>query len=72
MAKKKQTFEEQLKQLEEIVELLDSGEAPLEEMLKKYEEGMAIAKNCRKFLDEAEQKVIDISKEEEKQDEEEE
>lgn len=55
------SFEEQLKRLEEIVEILDQGEEPLEDMLKLYEEGMKLAANCRKFLDKTEQKIIEIS-----------
>jgi exodeoxyribonuclease VII small subunit len=55
------TFEEQFKRLEEIVELLDSGDAPLEELLKIFEEGMQLAKSLREFLNKAEQKVIEIS-----------
>lgn len=56
------TFEEQITKLEEIAEMLDRGDAPLEELLSKYEEGIALAEKCRTFLDKAEQKVIDISK----------
>lgn len=55
-------FEEKLKRIEEIVEVLDSGETDLEEMLKLYEEGMKLASESREFLDKAEQKIIDISK----------
>ncbi|MGA2297042.1 MAG: exodeoxyribonuclease VII small subunit [FCB group bacterium] len=55
------SFEEQFKRLEEIVELLDSGDAPLEELLKIFEEGMQLAKSLREFLSKAEQKVIEIS-----------
>ena len=45
MAKKEKPFEQQLEELEEIVEVLDSGEISLEKMLKKYEEGMKLAKS---------------------------
>ena len=55
------SFEEQFKRLEEIVELLDSGDAPLEELLQIFEEGMQLAKSLREFLNKAEQKVIEIS-----------
>lgn len=56
------TFESNIKKLEQIVQILDRGEAPLEEMLKYYEEGMALVRSSRDFLDRAEQKVIEISK----------
>jgi exodeoxyribonuclease VII small subunit len=50
-----------MNRLEEIVNLLDDGNLPVEEMLKIYEEGMTIASEMRNFLEKAEQKVIDIS-----------
>lgn len=56
------SFEKDLNKLEEIVSLLDSGDAPLDEMISKYEKGMQLANNLRTFLANAEQKVIDISK----------
>jgi exodeoxyribonuclease VII small subunit len=63
MPEKEMTFEEKIRKLEEIVETLDQGEAPLEELMKRYEEGMALARECRTFLEKAEQKIIDITKE---------
>jgi exodeoxyribonuclease VII small subunit len=62
MAKKKLSFEEQIRNLEEIVETLDRGEAPLEELVDQYEEGMKLASSLTEFLDKAEQKITDISK----------
>jgi exodeoxyribonuclease VII small subunit len=53
MSAKKQTqtsFEESLQRLEEIVEKLDAGDVPLDEALKLYEEGMAVAKTCGERL----------------------
>lgn len=52
------SFEEQLQRLEEIVEILDDGEAALDEMLSLYEEGMQRSQYCREYLEKAEQKVI--------------
>ena len=54
------SFEEQLQRLEDIVEILDSGEATLDEMLVIYEEGMARSQYCREYLEKAEQKVTII------------
>ena len=62
---KKQSFEEKLKRLEEIVELLDMGEIPLEEMLKNYEEGIALTKELRKYLNEAEIRIINVTNKDE-------
>jgi exodeoxyribonuclease VII small subunit len=51
------SFEEQMQRLEEIVEILDDGEAALDEMLALYEEGMKRSQYCREYLEKAEQKV---------------
>lgn len=54
------TFEEQMQRLEEIVEILDDGEAALDEMLALYEEGISRSQFCREYLEKAEQKVTVI------------
>jgi exodeoxyribonuclease VII small subunit len=59
---KKESFEDKMKKLDKIVDFLDIGEAPLEEMLRKYELGMKLAKEMREFLNKAELKVVEISK----------
>ncbi len=58
--KKKQTLEEQLLRLEEILDTLDSGEEALETMIKLYEEGTTLVKDARTSLDAAEQKITTI------------
>jgi exodeoxyribonuclease VII small subunit len=55
MAKK--TFEQSLKQLEQIVHELESGNLPLEKALNKFEEGIQLSKLCSQTLDETEQKI---------------
>jgi len=65
--KKSKPFEEQLKRLEEIVETLDAGDAPIEELLKHFEEGMELVKELRNYLNNAELKVIEITKKLEKE-----
>jgi len=55
MAKK--TFEQSMKQLEHIVVELESGELPLEQAIKKFEEGMELSRFCSQKLDETERKV---------------
>ncbi len=57
MAKKKQSFEESLKQLEAIATQIEQGEIGLEESITKYEEGMNLVKNCREILEKAELKM---------------
>ena len=54
------SFEQQLERLEQIVEVLDRGDAPLDELLKLYEEGMALTQTCRLYLETAQQKIIII------------
>ena len=60
MAKRKMNFEEAIQRLETIVEELEKGDFTLEQSLQKFEEGMALGKECRKFLDEAEAKIRKI------------
>ena len=62
MAEKKLTFEQAMGRLEEIVSLLERGEAPLEEALSLFEEGTALLKKCSGQLDRAEQKVVKLQK----------
>ena len=57
MAEKKMTFEQAMARLEEIVKLLEQGEAPLEDALSLFEEGTKLMKKCSAQLDRAEQKV---------------
>lgn len=61
MAEKKKTFEQAMVRLEEIVNLLERGEAPLEESLKLFEEGTGLMKQCTALLDKAEQKVTKLT-----------
>jgi len=57
MMAKKKTFEESMKQLEQIVEDLEDGDLPLEDALKKFEDGVLLSKFCFQKLDETEKKV---------------
>ena len=57
MGKKKLTFEEALNNLERIAEQIEQGKIGLEESITKYEEGMAMVKQCRDILAKAEQKI---------------
>lgn len=55
MAKK--TFEMAMKQLEQIVQELETGDMPLEKAIKKFEEGIQISKYCSEKLDESERRI---------------
>ena len=56
------TFESQMARLEEIVRLLERGEAPLNESMKLFEEGTKLVGLCRSELDKAEQQVVKLMK----------
>ncbi|MEI6089853.1 MAG: exodeoxyribonuclease VII small subunit [bacterium] len=58
----KENFEEKLNRIEEIVDILDKGKEPLDQLIQIYDEGMKLSSECREYLDSAEQKIIDISK----------
>ena len=62
MASKKKTFEEYMARLEEFVSALERGESTLEESIALFEEGTKLAAACAKQLDQAEQKVLKLSK----------
>ena len=55
MAKK--TFEQTMKQLEQIVKELETGDLPLEKAIRKFEDGVKCSKYCSDLLDETEKKI---------------
>jgi len=58
----KQTFEKAMKKLELIVQQLESGDQPLEETVKKFEEGVKLSKFCSEKLDETEKRITILLK----------
>ena len=50
-------LEQSLKALEALVERLESGDLPLEEALKEFEQGVKLTRACQAILKDAEQKV---------------
>lgn len=56
-AKAPEKFEESLERLQELVRTLESGDCSLEDSIRKFEEGMALAKSCQDRLSQAEQKI---------------
>ncbi len=62
MSTKKQSFENQLTRLEEIVAALERGDAPLADSLALFEEGTKLIAACSKQLDQAEQQVVKLMK----------
>ncbi|MBR2869562.1 MAG: exodeoxyribonuclease VII small subunit [Clostridia bacterium] len=57
------SYEKSVARLEEIVEKLENGNLSLEEMMKLYEEGTALAVKCAKSLDAAQLKISELSAE---------
>ena len=57
MPKKSMSFEESLEKLEEIVDLLESGEHPLEKSLELFKEGVKLVKDCNSKLESIEKSV---------------
>ena len=55
-------FEGAMDRLEKIVEQMESGKLPLEELIVRYEEGMNLVKICQERLANAEQKIEIIAR----------
>jgi len=57
----KNTFEENLENLDKIIEsLLESGELSLDDAIKEYENAMKLIKSSSKILNEAEGKLLKV------------
>jgi len=56
------SFEQASARIEEIVRLLERGDAPLDKSLALFEEGAGLIKTCGKMLDDAEQVVTRLQK----------
>lgn len=54
------SFEQALSKLETVVRKMESGEAPLEDAISMYEEGMKLKAHCEKKLAEAKMRVDKI------------
>ncbi|XHR30284.1 MAG: exodeoxyribonuclease VII small subunit [Chthoniobacteraceae bacterium] len=54
---KNQTFEQAVERLESLVEAMESGQLPLEEMLDRYEEGTRLVQFCSEKLAAAEKRI---------------
>ena len=53
----KNSFEDDLTALENIVEQLESGELSLDDAMKAFESGVKLTNQCQKTLADAQQKV---------------
>jgi len=59
---KKFDFSKAYKELEEITSQFERGNLSLEDGLKKFEEGLALAAECKEYLKQVENKIIEIKK----------
>ncbi len=57
---KEKKFEDKIKDLENIIEVLENGEVSLDESIKKYTEAMELVKECDAELKNIETKVNKI------------
>jgi exodeoxyribonuclease VII small subunit len=60
MMEEKLSFEEAMKNLEEIVDRLEEGDVPLEEAISIYREGMELSKLCHDKLKDVEEQLTQI------------
>jgi len=60
--KEKQTFEQAVTRIDEIVSLLERGDAQLDKSLALFEESVKLIEFCGKMLDDAEQTVVRLQK----------
>lgn len=51
------SFEAAMKKLESVVDAMESDDLPLEELLRRYEEGARLAAVCQRKLAEADVKI---------------
>ena len=56
----KMTFEEAMKELENLVDSLDKGDVSLDEAIAAYDRGSQLKDHCQKKLNEAKMKVETI------------
>ena len=60
MAGKKQTYEENSEQIDEILEKLENGELSLEDSINEYEKAIKLIKESEKLLEIGEGKVLKV------------
>ena len=61
-SKKAPGFEDNMRRLEEIVRLLEKGDASLEESIALFREGTQLVKNCDELLEHAEKQVTMLTR----------
>ena len=54
-------FEKHMNALQTIVQDMEEKQLPLDQALKAFEEGMAHIKSCQTYLNEAEQRITQLT-----------
>ncbi len=62
MAEKKQTFEQSMKRLEQIISELERNDRSLDETISLFEEGLGLVHDCDATLKEFENRIDEIMK----------
>jgi len=57
MPKKKQTYEQALARLEEVIDIMENGGPALEELFELYKEGIGLTQFCAESLNTIEKEV---------------
>ncbi|UQS83450.1 exodeoxyribonuclease VII small subunit [Bombilactobacillus thymidiniphilus] len=60
MTEKKQSFEDNLNELQQIVEQLQQGDIPLEKAMDQFQKGVKLSKKLEQTLTEAENKLTQV------------
>ncbi len=58
------SYEQAYEQLQQIVEQIEQGQVGLEESVARYEDSMKLIAHCRRILQQAEQKVLQLQQNE--------
>lgn len=51
-------FEENISELEEIINTLESGNAPLDKCIELFENGVKLSNECLKMLNDAQKRIV--------------
>lgn len=62
MAKKKKNYDEAVKRIDEITEILENDEVSLEQSIELYKEGSELIALCEEKLKEAERQITILTK----------
>tara|TARA_Y100000992_G_scaffold71843_1_gene45112 strand:- start:478 stop:690 length:213 start_codon:yes stop_codon:yes gene_type:complete len=55
------TFEKDLKSMQLLLDEIESNDLSLDDIIEKYKLGIELSKKCQKALEEAEQKIKEVS-----------